>query len=464
MLDDSKETKDIPFKYIEKQKEYFYSGATRSYEFRIEQLRKLKVAVKKREERILEALYKDLGKNSYEGYITEIGMIYEEIEFTLKRLKKWMKPQKVRTPIFQPFSKSMVYSEPRGVALIIAPWNYPFQLLMAPLIGAIAAGNTCLIKTSKNSPYTSKIIQEIIIDSFEDRYIHYIDGGNDEVMKVLEEKIDFVFFTGSPKVGSQIMQKASKNLIPIVLELGGKSPAIIDKNADVKMAAYRLIWAKLLNSGQTCIAPDHVYIHQSIKDVFIKKATEVIEEFYGSDIAKSKDYGRIINTKQFDRLVSYLDKDKIVYGGSFDRNNLFIEPTIMDNISYEDKIMEDEIFGPILPLLIYEDINSIINEIKRKPKPLALYVYTSDNQVEEKIIREIQFGGGCINDSISHVSNPHLPFGGVGNSGMGSYHGKASFDTFSHKKSILKKSNFFNMKLPFPPYEGKIKIVKKLLK
>ncbi|MCT4597019.1 MAG: aldehyde dehydrogenase [Vallitalea sp.] len=455
----------ISSEHVRIQREYFLSGITKDYNFRIRQLKKLKKVISDYEEEILDALYKDLGKNNFEGYMVEIGTVYEEINHNIKRLRRWMKPQKVKTPISQFGAKSYIYSEPRGVVLIISPWNYPFNLTITPLIGAMAAGNTCLVKTSRNSPNVSKIIAKIIEEAFYPEYIAILKGGSEQSMEVIGEGIDYVFFTGSPRIGKVVMTKAADNLVPVTLELGGKSPVIVDKSANIKMTTLRLAWGKFLNSGQTCIAPDHVYVHKDIKNEFIENMKKAIEKFYGTDPISSKSFGKIINEKQFDRLLTYLDESKIVYGGNYDKDKMKISPTIMNNITYDDAVMKDEIFGPILPVLEFEDIDEVIKEINSKPRPLALYCFADDKKIYSKVTSSVSYGGGCINDTISHIANVNLPFGGNGNSGMGSYHGEASFDTFSHKKSILKKSTKINITLPFPPYsKDKMKKIKMVMK
>lgn len=454
-----------PEKYIIQMKEYYNTGKTKAYEERISNLNKLRKMIHTNEEQILKALKKDLGKSNFEGYVTEIGIVLEEITYAIKHLKKWMKAQKVMTPISQFGSKSYIYTEPKGVVLILAPWNYPFNLVMGPLIGAIAAGNVVLIKTSKESPTVSELIGKMIEQTFNKNHIYYINGGYDITDQIIELGVDHIFFTGSPKTGKLMMEKASHNLTSITLELGGQNPAIVHKDANINKAAERIVWGKFINTGQTCLAPNHVYVHREILERFQLVLAEKIKEFYGENPQESKSYGKIINEKQFDRIIEYLDEIKIIYGGKYNREELYIEPTLMGQITEYDKVMKDEIFGPILPIIEYENLDDLIKELRDKNKPLATYMFTENNQIGEKVIDQLSFGGGCINDTLSHVANTRLPFGGIGNSGMGSYHGKSGFDTFSHYKSILKKSRILNIKLAYPPYTAdKLKWIKKVLK
>lgn len=454
-----------PEKYIIQMKEYYNTGKTKPYEERINNLNKLRKMIHTNEEQILKALKKDLGKSNFEGYVTEIGIVLEEITYAIKHLKKWMKAHKVMTPISQFGSKAYIYVEPKGMVLILAPWNYPFSLVMGPLIGAIAAGNVVLIKTSKESPTVSELIGKMIEQTFNKNHIYYINGGYDITDQIIELGVDHIFFTGSPKTGKLMMEKASYNLTSITLELGGQNPAIVHKDANINKAAERIVWGKFINTGQTCLAPNHVYVHKEILEKFQLVLVEKIKEFYGENPQESKSYGKIINEKQFDRIIEYLDEIKIIYGGKYNREELYIEPTLMSQITEYDKVMKDEIFGPILPIIEYENLDDLIKELRDKDKPLATYIFTENNQIGEKVINRLSFGGGCINDTLSHVGNTRLPFGGIGNSGMGSYHGKAGFDTFSHYKSILKKSRILNIKLAYPPYTAdKLKWIKKVLK
>lgn len=450
---------------LENHRRYFERNITKDISFRLKQLNKLKEEIKKNEKLIVKALYKDLGKPEFESYETEIGIVYESIKFISKNLSKWSIPKKVKTPITQPLSKSYIYSEPYGTVLIIGPFNYPFQLIMEPLIGAISAGNTAVLKPSEDTPNVADVVSKIINDTFDKSYISVVRGGRQETSELINSIFDYIFFTGSIRVGKIVMEAASKNLIPVTLELGGKSPCIVDKTTNLDVSAKRIAWGKFMNTGQTCVAPDYLLVHKDVKKLFLDKLLKNIKEFYGDNPKNSKDYGKIVNIRQLNNLIGLLDKDKIILGGEYDLEKLYLSPTIMDNVTWEDKIMEDEIFGPILPIIEYEDINEIIKKINRKTKPLALYLFTEDKKIENHILENISYGGGCINDTISHLATPYLPFGGVGSSGIGAYHGKASFDLFSHKKSILKKSTKFGINFIFPPYnDKKLNLIKKVLK
>ncbi|HID0815647.1 aldehyde dehydrogenase [Clostridium botulinum] len=449
---------------LEKQKSFFDKGYTKDINFRIEALKKLKHNIKINENNIFKALKIDLNKSEFETFITEIGIVYDEINGAIKNIKKWSKPKKVKTPITNFLASSYIYNEPYGVALIMSPWNYPFQLIMAPLVGAISAGNCVLLKPSELAIETEKIIVKIIKDTFSDEYIGVITGGIEESTALLKEKFDYIFYTGGINVGKIVMRAAAEHLTPITLELGGKSPCIVDKDANIDLAARRIAWGKFLNAGQTCVAPDYLVVHRNIKEKLISSIENYIIEFFGENTFESEDYPRIINERHFKRLEGYLKEGKIVSGGNTDINNLYIEPTIIEGINFENRIMKEEIFGPIFPVIEFEDIDKVIDIVKNNPKPLALYYFSENKEKQEFIIKNISFGGGCINDTIMHLSTSTLPFGGVGNSGIGGYHGRASFDTFSHKKSILKKSNLIDIKIRYAPFKGKINLAKRLFK
>ncbi|MBU3145903.1 aldehyde dehydrogenase [Clostridium sp. CF012] len=451
---------------LEKQRDYFNTGVTRDLDFRIEKLCTLKRSIKNNEKQILAALWADLHKSEFEAYATEIGIILDEINFSVKHLKSWSKTKKVRTPLTNFLASSYIYSEPYGVSLIISPWNYPFQLLMAPLIGAIAAGNCAMLKPSENAPKTTEVLIKIIEESFSEEFVTVVEayGGKESSEALLKEKFDYIFFTGSVPVGKIVMEAASKHLTPVTLELGGKSPCIVDKDADLKLAAKRIAWGKFLNAGQTCVAPDYILVHQSIKEKLLTQIAGYIKEFFGENPAKSNDFPRIINERQFDRLVGLLGSGNIVIGGEYNKTEKYIAPTIIDNITWNDPVMLDEIFGPILPILEFEDLGQVIKMVNSRPKPLALYFFSTNKKSQDRIIEMIPYGGGCINDTIMHVASPYLPFGGVGASGMTAYHGKGSYDVFSHKKSVTKKSNLIDVKIRYAPYNDKIKLLKKLMK
>jgi aldehyde dehydrogenase (NAD+) len=445
---------------INDQQKYFSSNKTKDINFRIEQLKKLKSSLAKNEKEIYNSLKKDLNNPEFECYFY-YKMLIDEINFMIKNLKYFSKPKNVKTPLMLFKSKCKIYYEPYGIVLIIGAWNVPYQITLLPLIGAIAAGNCSIIKPSELSPNTSKIISKIINESFNKEYCCAIEGGIDETTELLNQKFDFIFYTGSTQVGKIIAQAAAKNLTPVVLELGGKSPCIVDKNVNVDIAAKRIIWSKFLNAGQICTSPDYLLIHKEIKDEFIKVLCKFIKIFFGEIAKESEDYSRIINEKHFNRLVSLLNTGSILIGGKTEKENLFIEPTIIDRIKWDDKIMEDEIFGPILPVIEYDNLSEVIIKINEKEKPLALYIYSNDKKNIKKIINETSSGGIGINVCTMHYLNQYLPFGGIGNSGMGNYHGKASFETFSHKKSSLNKSINFDTDLLYPPYKNKLKLLRK---
>lgn len=451
---------------ILKQKNYYLSGKTKDITFRIDNLKKLKRLIKGNEEIILDALKKDLGKSNFEGYITEIGMVYEEINIMIKNIKKWSKKEKVKSSINYYPSKCYVYKEPYGVALIIGPFNYPFQLILSPLIGAIGAGNCAVIKPSEYSVNTSMLIEEIINNNFNEEYIKVVNpmGGKEVVSELLEQPVDYIFFTGSVRVGKIVMEKASKSLIPVTLELGGKSPCIVDKDANIKMSAKRIAWGKFLNAGQTCVAPDYLYVHEDIKVEFLEELVKEIEEQLGKKQKESPDYPRIISEREVRRLSEYLDEGEVFYGGEVSIGEKYISPTILVNIEEKAKILEEEIFGPIFPVYEFNDLEEVVNKVNNGDKPLALYYFSEDKNKIEYVLNNTSSGGVTINDTVIHVASTYLPFGGVGNSGIGSYHGKASFDTFSHRKSVLKRGTFMELPFRFAPYNNKLKLIKKILK
>ncbi|MBB2478883.1 aldehyde dehydrogenase [Bacillus sp. APMAM] len=449
---------------IEKQKAYFKTNETNDIPFRLNALQKLKSAIQTNEIELMNALKSDLNKSEFDSYSTEIGVVLEEIRFTLKHLKVWSKPKSVKTPLTHIGSKSFIYPEPYGVALIISPWNYPFQLAIAPLIGAIAAGNCAIIKPSELTPKTSEIIASIIQDIFPEEYISVVLGGVEASTALLQVKTDYIFFTGSVPVGKMIMEAAAKNLTPVTLELGGKSPCIVHKDAKVKLAAKRIAWGKFMNAGQTCIAPDYLYLHHQIKDKFLFHLREAIEDLYGEQPLQNQNFTHIVSEKHFNRLASFLKNGEIIIGGKTDGQLNKMEPTVITNISWEDLIMQDEIFGPILPVLEYNNLSEVIGEIQKHPKPLSLYLFTESHTVQREILQSVSFGGGCINDTVYHFASPYLPFGGVGNSGIGAYHGKGSFDTFSHQKSVLKQTTLFDIPYRYPNMKNGLKKIKRFLK
>lgn len=446
---------------------FFNSYQTLHIDFRITQLKKLKAGIKKYESRIHKALKQDLGKHELESYTTETGLVLSSLSHTIKHLKSWAKPKRVSTPLALFPSRSVLLYEPYGTVLIIGPYNYPFQLLIEPLIGAIAAGNCAVLKPSENAPHVAAIITQMLADTFDQSYIRSVLGGIQTNIALSHAPFDYIFFTGSVSVGKRIMEAAATNLVPITLELGGKSPVIIDSSARIKVAAKRIIWGKTLNAGQTCVSPDYVLVHESVKDELINAMKFYIKAFYSEDPQKSPDFGRIVNSNHFNRLQSILDKDKanIVYGGKTCSKDRFIEPTLIEVSSWDSACMSEELFGPILPIMTYTHLDEAISMVKNQPKPLALYLFTENHTVKEKVLKEISFGGGFINDTITHLANPNLPFGGVAHSGMGSYHGHYSFTTFSHPKSIMSKTTKWDIPLIFPPFTpNKLKAIRKLLK
>lgn len=435
---------------IEKQREFFEHGNTRKPEFRISMLRKLQSAIRTYESLLNEAMKKDMNKCSTEVYMTETGMALEELSFHIRHLSRWMRDKRVPTPLSQFPAKSFISPEPYGVALIMSPWNYPIQLCLEPLIGAISAGCTAVVKPSAYAPATSHAIARILGSIYPEEYIAVVEGGREQNTALLEERFDYIFFTGSPSVGRLVMESAAKHLTPMTLELGGKSPVIVDKTANLKVAARRIAFGKVLNAGQTCVAPDYLFVHRDIKEDFIKAYQSALKEFFPD--GTMSDMNTIINDKHFERVSELLGSGKIVVGGKTDRERRFIEPTLLDEVSLDSPIMQEEIFGPILPMISYTDIIECTGYIMKHPKPLALYLFTNDSSVENRVLDKCSFGGGCINDTIIHLATSHMSFGGVGDSGMGSYHGKASFDTFTHYRSIVKKSTWLEVPIRYRPY------------
>lgn len=451
---------------ITSQHNFYFSGKTKDVEFRIEMLNRLKEAIKSNEDKIHEALKKDLGKSPFEAYVTEVGFVLSSISFMINNLEEWMKPEHVKTPAHLQPAKSFILREPYGSVLIIGPFNYPFQLVMDPLVGAIAAGNCAIVKPSEMAIHTAAVVRDLLTETFPAEYVQIVEGGIDETTALIHAPFDYIFFTGSAAVGKVVMKAAAERLVPVTLELGGKSPAIVDQTANIKIAAERIVWGKFVNNGQTCVAPDYILVHEKIKKKLLKEISNSILDFYGEDSAKSEDYGRIVNEKHFDRLNKMLkeEKNQIIFGGKTDRNDLYISPTLLDNVSWNSPSMEDEIFGPILPVITYQNLGDAIHRIRQLPKPLAAYLFSENEKAQDYFLENLPFGGGCINDTVSHVGNIHLPFGGVGTSGMNAYHGKASFDLFTHSKSIMKKSTKLSVRLGFPPYGKKLSIIKPIIR
>lgn len=448
------------------QKEFFESGKTINVDYRIKNLKKLNDIIKKNEDKILNELKKDLGKSNFEGYVTEVGILYDDINFHIKNVKKWSSEEKRKSPIVYYPSKSYIYKEPYGVTLIIGPFNYPFQLVIAPLIGAISAGNTAIIKPSENSRNIALLLEKLINENFPEGYLRVVNplGGKETVSLLLDKPFDYIFFTGSVRVGKLVMQKAAQHLTPVTLELGGKSPCIVDSDAKLKLAAKRIVWGKFLNAGQTCVAPDYLCVHKSVKDELLKLIINEIRVQFGENVRNSEDYHRIVNKSSLERLSGYLNDGKIYYGGNIDEDNLYMEPTLIIKPDLNSPLMSDEIFGPILPILVYEDLDNVIKFINHREKPLALYYFSESKKKIKYVLTSTTSGGVTINDTIIHVANPNLPFGGVGNSGVGKYHGKESFETFTHNKSVMKRGTFIEFNIRFAPYKNKLNLVKRIMK
>ncbi len=448
---------------LQSQKQFFKTGATLHYAFRLEMLMKLKRVVEKNESRIYEALRSDLNKSKTESYTSEISFITKEIDFSAKNLKKWMKLRKVSTQFINQPGKSYIFSQPRGTALIIAPWNYPLGLSLTPLVSSIAAGNCTVLKPSEIAPFTSQLIADIISDNFDSNYLAVVQGGPEVTSELISEQIDCVFFTGSTRVGKIILKQAAEHLLPVTLELGGKNPCIVDSEIDLEVTAKRIAFGKFFNAGQTCIAPDYLLVNRKIADDFIAKLTEIIDRFYPENSGNS-DFTHIINEKHFLRLSGMLRDGKIIKGGKSDFQTLYIEPTLMTDITPDSPLLTEEIFGPILPIFIYDSLEDEIRKINSKPKPLSLYFFTKDKAKIKRMMRNTSSGGFCVNGTIHPIVSNTLPFGGVGASGMGEYHGKFGFNTFSHQKAVMHKSFWLDIPVAYPPYKTSIEILKKVMK
>jgi len=437
---------------INLQRTYFNQGKTLPIETRRNALKALKACVKKHESDIMTALKTDLGKSETESYMSEIGMLYEDINYTLKHLSSWARPKHVSTPPSISPATSVIQQCPYGVVLVIAPWNYPLLLSLSPLVGALAAGNCCVVKPSELAPASASIITTIIEETFDSHLVTAVNGGVDESKALLEQSFDYIFYTGNTAVGRYVMQKAAEHLTPVTLELGGKSPVIISRSANLRLAARRIAFGKCMNLGQTCVAPDYVLIEEPVHDEFIRLIKEEIIKMYGTNPLDNKSYGKIINRRHYDRICKLIDAGKVVFGGETDEEGVRFSPTIMDNVSADDAVMKEEIFGPVLPVIKIANIEEAMRFVQQRPHPLALYLFSNDSHEQKKVMQGLQYGGGCINDVVIHLSNLNLPFGGIGESGMGSYHGKASFQTFSHAQSVVKSSSFIDMPVRYQPY------------
>ena len=450
---------------VKKQRTYFAEGRTLKVEQRIEALNRLEQGILNCEQDLYAALKKDLGKSRAESYMCEVGLTLSELRFVRNHVRKWSREKRVLTPLAQFHAKSFTVQEPYGVVLVMSPWNYPVLLTLEPLIGALAAGNCCVLKPSAYSPATSAVMKRMIAETFPEEYVTVVEGGREENQNLLSQKFDYIFFTGGVQVGKLVMEKAAANLTPVTLELGGKSPCIIDRSANLKLAARRLAFGKYLNCGQTCVAPDYVLVHEAVKEEFLTLLKAEIRSMYGEEPLKNPDYGKMINRKHFDRVLGLMNQEKLILGGESDAASLQIAPAVMDQVTEEDAVMQEEIFGPLLPILTVGSMEEAIAFVNRRPKPLALYLFTENREVEKNVLEYTSFGGGCINDTIIHLATSRMGFGGVGNSGMGSYHGKKSFETFSHEKSIVKKYTWIDLPMRYQPYTGwKEKLVRMFVK
>lgn len=441
-------------KLVISQREFFLKGTTLDINVRINALKKLYSAIKEHEEEIYDALYKDLGKSRFEGYMCEVGLTLSEISYMLKHIRSFSREKNVHTPLAQFCSRSFKKPSPRGVVLIMSPWNYPFLLTMEPLVDAIAAGNTAILKPSAYSPNVSAVISDIIGGLFDNEHVAVVTGGREENTCLLNEHFDYIFFTGSQAVGKEVMRKAAEFLTPVTLELGGKSPCIVTENADLKLAARRIVFGKFLNCGQTCVAPDYIYVQKSVKDRLVEELIKETGRQFTERPLENRDYGKIVNEKHFNRIKGLIDKSKVVLGGECDDISLRIEPTIMDNVTFDDTVMQEEIFGPVMPILTFDTIENAVSVVNEHMHPLALYIFTKSRKEAKYVTSRCNYGGGCINDTIIHLATSEMGFGGFGESGMGSYHGKAGFDTFSHYKSIVDKKCFIDLPMRYQKYSG----------
>jgi aldehyde dehydrogenase (NAD+) len=448
------------------QQDFFRTGATRSYAFRKQQLKKLMHAIEKNEQKISEALYKDLRKSAFEAYGTEIGPVLAELDYALRHLRRWMQPVREGTPLMFFPSSSTIQRDPLGMVLTIGPWNYPFLLIMSSVVGAMAGGNTVILKPSDLSVYTSRAIEEMFDEHFPEEYVAVIQGPGELVGRELvgSYHFDHIFFTGSVSVGRKIMEMAARHLSPVTLELGGKSPCIVDQTANLDFAARKIAWSKLINAGQTCVAPDYLLVHASVRDQFIEKLKAAFTRMLGNEPRQSPDYGRLLNEKRFQVVSSYLDQGRIIYGGQTDASDLFIGPTLLSEVNPESPVMTEEIFGPVLPVISFNTHEEVLTWIERNPYPLSLYVYTGSQATERFYTENVRFGGGCINNGVIHLGNPDIPFGGVGTSGIGQYHGRYGYDTFTRPKSIMRSPTWFDAPLWYPPYKNNLRWIRKLFR
>lgn len=450
---------------VQTQRDYFLSGETLPVDVRVAALKKLKASIQSHEAEIHEAIKTDLGKSSFESYMCETGLTLSELSHMITHTDDYADEERVHTPLVQFHSRSFKKPSPYGVVLIMSPWNYPFMLTMEPLVDAIAAGNTAILKPSAYSPATSEIIKKIIEECFEAKYVAVVTGGRDENTALLEEHFDYIFFTGSQAVGKEVLRHAAEYLTPVTLELGGKSPCIVDQTANIALAARRIVFGKYLNCGQTCVAPDYILCESGVQEKLVKAIRKQINRQYGKEPLKNKNYGKIINQKHFERILGLIDQNKVVHGGNFSAETLQIEPTVMTGVTFEDAVMQQEIFGPVLPILTFESIDEVIDKVNARQHPLAVYLFSSSRQNKKKVMSRLGFGGGCINDTIIHLATTEMGFGGFGESGMGAYHGKTGFDTFSHYKSIVDKKTWMDLPMRYQPYRKVYgKLIRKFMK
>jgi len=449
---------------VHRQHAFFQTGATRAPDFRREQLQKFSAALERHEARLLAALHADLRKSSFQGYTSELGLLQAEIRHALKNLPRWIAPARRRTPWFVAPARGWVQSEPFGVALILGPWNYPVQLLLVPLVSAIAAGNCAVLKPSELAPRTAEAVAALVSETFADNFVSIFNGGVDVAEALLRERFDKIFFTGSTRVGCAVMAAAAKHLTPVTLELGGKCPAIVCADAAIGQAAKRIAWGKFMNAGQTCVAPDFALVQRGVREAFVTALKKSLREFYGEDASKSADYGRIVNARHFARLVNYLRDGKIIHGGEQDAKDLFLAPTILTDVLPESPVMQEEIFGPILPVLDFDSLDDALARLRDRPTPLAFYLFTSNRATEARVLAETRSGGVCVNDVVSHMIGTGLPFGGLGESGMGSYHGRAGFDTFSHQRAVLRRATWLDTPFRYPPERLSLRSLKRAMR
>ncbi|MDX5420140.1 MAG: aldehyde dehydrogenase [Hymenobacteraceae bacterium] len=449
---------------LQRQRDFFNGGHTLDVAFRKSQLRLLLEAIKSHEQELMEAMHADFRKPAFETYTTEVGFVEMELQLILKNLEKWAKPRRVSEAWLNFPASSYIYTQPYGVALIIGPWNYPLQLVLNPLIGAMAAGNCAIVKPSEMAPATSAVVARLISTTFDRAYVAALEGGVSTTRHLLAQRFDYIFFTGSTQVGRVVMKAAAEHLTPVTLELGGKSPAIVAEDADLGLTARRVAWGKFMNAGQTCVAPDYVLVQEQVKDEFIEQLRIAISQFYGADPEASPDFARIINDRHFQRLSTYLENGLVRIGGQTNPASRYIAPTVLDQITWSQPVMQEEIFGPILPILTYNKLEEAIEQVNTGERPLALYFFSSSKEQQDWVLKQAHFGGGCINDTMSHLANPNLPFGGVGESGIGSYHGQSSFDLFSNQKSVVRRGTWLDIPLRYPPYGDRLRLIRKVFK